>query len=189
MEFIESLGREWQKGAWWAQAEARSRKAYFSFPGAFKTCVNLWEEPGDSQTIIREWDGAWVVVRVVPAIPEPGCGQLTCTSIIEQTAQREREECSIWNTILSYIYSMSPKLSLALACLNFPMRDKILKKCFWGCWGVGVLFFSESASSWQGSADPTYKGKLFLLLLSLGAHLDTGCLNYCPAQSRSLMEI
>jgi hypothetical protein len=31
---------------------------------------------------------------------------------------REREECSIWNTILSHICSKSPELSLILACLS-----------------------------------------------------------------------
>jgi hypothetical protein len=40
---------------------------------------------------------------------------------------------------------------------------------------------SVSASSGQEAADPTYKGKLSFLFLSLGAHLDTKCLNYCPA--------
>jgi hypothetical protein len=43
--------------------------------------------------------------------------------------------------------------------------------------------------SWQGAEDSTYKGKLSLLFLSLEAHLDTRCLNCCPAKSRFLMEL
>jgi hypothetical protein len=75
---------------------------------------------------------------------------------------REREECSIWNSILSHIFSES-KLSLTLACLNFPMRDKILKKSEVAA--EGLFSSSESALSWQGAAEPNYKGKLSLLLL------------------------
>jgi hypothetical protein len=40
-----------------------------SSPGALKTSANLWEgRMGDSQPVINEWGGAWVVSR-------PGKGQ------------------------------------------------------------------------------------------------------------------
>jgi hypothetical protein len=61
------------------------------------------------------------------------------------------------------------------------------KKFFFGV-AEGSGPSSVSALSRQRMADPTYKGKS-LLFLSLGAHLDTRCPNYCPAQSGLLLEI
>jgi hypothetical protein len=84
----------------------------------------------------------------------------------------------IWDVILSFYESQT---FLILACLKFHLRDKIPNKIFLSGWGTGVLFSSKSALSLQGAADSTYKRKLFLLLLSLRPHLDTRCLNYCPA--------
>jgi hypothetical protein len=75
-----------------------------------------------------------------------------------------------------------------LACLKFCLRDNIPKNYFLGLLNR-VSPPSVSASSWQEGADPTYKGKLSLLFLSLGIHLDTRCLNYCLLQVRFLMEI
>jgi hypothetical protein len=68
---------------------------------------------------------------------------------------------------------MSPKLFLLLVFLKFPLRDNILKNSFLGIAEEGGPS-SISALSWQGAADPTYKGKLSLLFLSLRAHVDTG---------------
>jgi hypothetical protein len=75
-----------------------------------------------------------------------------------------------------------------LPCLNSPSETIFQNILFWGFEGEGGLFL-VSASSWQGAADPTYKQKLSLLFFSLGIHLDTRYLNYCPLQLRFLMEI
>jgi hypothetical protein len=78
---------------------------------------------------------------------------------------------------------LNPKLFLLLACLKIPLRNNIPKYSFLGVADIFSVYYEL-----QGMADPTYKGKLSLLFLSLGAHLDTKCLNYCPAQLRFLME-
>jgi hypothetical protein len=80
-----------------------------------------------------------------------------------------------------------PKLFLLLACLKFPLRDNIPKTFLFGIAEVGWFIFSICFELTRGSK-PTFKGKLSLLFLSLGAHLDTRCMNYCPAQSAFLME-
>jgi hypothetical protein len=82
---------------------------------------------------------------------------------------------------------MSPKLFLLLVCLKFPLRDNIPKTFLFGIAEVGWFIFSICFELTRGSK-PTFKGKLSLLFLSLGAHLDTRCMNYCPAQSAFLME-
>jgi hypothetical protein len=67
-----------------------------------------------------------------------------------------------------------------ISCLKFPERQ-YSKKFFFG---------KQYLLRAEGVADRTYKGKLSLLFLSLGTHLDTRCLNYCPAQLlRFCMEI
>jgi hypothetical protein len=83
-----------------------------SSPGAFKTYAKGREEPGDSHPIISEWGGAWEVTRPGeggPSLPVPGVGNLRT------------------HTLLSHVFSMSPVLCLALACLNMrgnvKMRD------------------------------------------------------------------
>jgi hypothetical protein len=59
------------------------------------------EDPGNSHPIINECGGAWVV-------PWPGEGGPWARA------------WSILNAIVSHIFSMSPKLSLTLACLTTP---------------------------------------------------------------------
>jgi hypothetical protein len=39
---------------WKLEAE---EKSVLLFSGAFKIYAKLWEEPGDSQSIINEWEG------------------------------------------------------------------------------------------------------------------------------------
>jgi hypothetical protein len=117
-------------------------------------------EPGDSQTIINEWGGAWVVPRL-------GEGDLswpwvwvwiTYTHLQLKRRLRERDECSIWNTILSHIFYVSrtfPNSSLP----QLPPERQDPKYLFKV---AEMLVFpsSESALSWQGAADPTYKRKI-----------------------------
>jgi hypothetical protein len=62
------------------------------------------EEAGDSHAIIIEWGGAWVV-------PRPGDG----SGVVPETGMGSIHT----HTILSHIFSMSPKLSLTLPCLKF----------------------------------------------------------------------
>jgi hypothetical protein len=55
---------------------------------------------------------------------------------------------------------MSLEIFLILACLIFPLREKIPQKSLWGCWVDKVLFSSESALNWQGAADSICKGEI-----------------------------
>jgi hypothetical protein len=144
------------------------------------------EETGGFQSITDEWGGEWV-------IPGSGGGGLSCPwarvwiTYIHLQLKREKEECSIWNAILSHTFSKGPDL-----CLNFHLRDKIPKKIFlrllrgWcslflnlyqvdkgqetlPTWGNFLSYFSPSGLIWtQG---------------------ESHCQNYCPVQSRLLMEI
>jgi hypothetical protein len=120
--------------------------------------------PGGSQPIMKESGGAWAIprqVRVVWPIPgQPTWPQTFSTSSLLQTP---------------------------------PERQYSKKFFLWGgCWRGAVhlqyLLRADTLVS-PRAADPTYKVKLSPLFLSLGAHLDTKCLNYCPAQLRFLMEI
>jgi hypothetical protein len=96
----------------------------------------------------------------------------------------------IWKLVLSHVFPMNPELSLTWACLNFPLRDKIPKKSFWGCWGARVLFFSESALSWQGGSRSYLQEEIISPTFSLGAHLTQGVwIIVQHNQNSSLMEI
>lgn len=59
MECTKSMGREIQKGAWWAQWHLVAKRASISFSGTFKMYANLWAEPGDSHPIINESGAGW----------------------------------------------------------------------------------------------------------------------------------
>jgi hypothetical protein len=49
----EKLGREFKKGSWRDQVEAGRQEGLFLFQ------VMGRKEPGDSQTLINEWEGQW----------------------------------------------------------------------------------------------------------------------------------
>jgi hypothetical protein len=85
------------------------------------------EEPGDSHPIINEWGGPQMVPWPVEGVPEP---------------EHDPSEMQL----LSYIFSKSPELSLTLACLNFPLREKIPKNLFEVVEGLEFAFSSESLS-------------------------------------------
>jgi hypothetical protein len=82
---------------------------------------------------------------------------------------------------------MSPKLFLLLVCLKFPLRDNIPKQFFLGFAKRGWSFFSICFKLTRGSR-PYLQGEI-VSPISLGVHLDTRYLNYCPAKLRFLMEI
>jgi hypothetical protein len=74
-------------------------------------------------------------------VPGPSEGGFSCpsarvgityTHLQLKRRLREREECSVWNTILSHIFSKSSGLSLILACLRIGAQfgDEMVKETF-----------------------------------------------------------
>jgi hypothetical protein len=133
------------------------------------------DEPGNSQPIINEWKGEWVV----PGSEEDGLScpwarvWITYTHLQLNRRLREREECSTWNTIVSQIFSKCPKLSLILACLSrFNLqhhkkkKSTVGKKVFKSYWNQNL----SCGSQHHHSGKMLFCMRLGLMLLRLASN-------------------
>jgi hypothetical protein len=81
---------------------------------------------------------------------------------------------------------MSPKLSLILAYLKFPLRDNSPKNSF-GIFG-GWVHLQYLLGADRGNL-PCLQGEIVTPISFPWGSFRHRCLKYCPAQSRFLMDI
>jgi hypothetical protein len=109
---------------------------------AFKTYTTPWaRKPRRFPPIVNEWGGPW-------AIPTQVRG--------------------VW-AIIPRQHTWAPNFSTS-SLPQTPHKRQYSKKFFFGGVAEEGGPSSVAALSWQGTIAPTYKGKLSLLFLSLGAH-------------------